>query len=105
MREHLDRYEFTNENYKALGTPGWRSDRGRIYILFGRPSNIESHPADPGYKPWEIWQYESIEGLNQVEFIFGDLTEFNNYELLHSNYQGNVLGEKIYIDWERLLIK
>jgi GWxTD domain-containing protein len=82
--EHYRRIEYANEHY-AAGIPGWRTDRGRIYIVFGPPDEIESHPSGGTYErpmeegggetstyPFEDWRYRYLEGIGQeviIEFV------------------------------------
>src|SRR5258708_510726 len=82
--EHYRRIVFANDHYQA-GTPGWRTDRGRIYIMYGKPDSIDAHPAGGPYQrtaeegggqtetfPFEIWRYRYIDGIGQeieIEFV------------------------------------
>jgi GWxTD domain-containing protein len=82
--EHYQRIAYANEHF-AAGVAGWRTDRGRIYIVFGKPDEIESHPAGGTYErpmeegggetstfPFEDWRYRYIDGIGQeviVEFV------------------------------------
>jgi len=82
--EHYQRIAYSNEHF-AAGVPGWRTDRGRIYIVFGKPDEIESHPSGGTYErpmeegggetstfPFEQWRYRYIEGIGQeviIEFV------------------------------------
>jgi GWxTD domain-containing protein len=82
--EHYRRIEYANEHFPA-GKPGWMTDRGRIYIVYGPPDEIESHPSGGSYQrpqeegggntstyPFEDWRYRYIEGIGQeviVEFV------------------------------------
>jgi len=82
--EHYQRIAYSNEHF-AAGVPGWRTDRGRIYIVFGKPDEIESHPSGGSYErpmeegggetstfPFEQWRYRYIEGIGQeviIEFV------------------------------------
>ena len=82
--EHYRRIAYANEHY-AAGIPGWKSDRGRMYIVFGPPDEIESHPSGGTYErpmeegggetstfPFEQWRYRYIEGIGQeviIEFV------------------------------------
>jgi GWxTD domain-containing protein len=82
--EHYRRIAYANEHY-AAGIPGWKSDRGRIYIVFGPADEIDSHPSGGAYErpqeegggetstfPFETWRYRYIEGIGQeimVEFV------------------------------------
>jgi GWxTD domain-containing protein len=57
--EHYRRIAYANERFRAA-EPGWRTDRGRIYITWGPPDQIESHPSgDSGTGPFEIWRYRA----------------------------------------------
>src|ERR1700730_9999195 len=82
--EHYQRIAYANEHY-AAGVPGWKTDRGRMYIVFGKPDEIESHPSGGSYErpmeegggetstfPFEQWRYRYIEGIGQeviIEFV------------------------------------
>ncbi len=82
--EHYRRIAYANEHF-AAGIPGWKTDRGRIYIVFGPPDEIESHPSGGTYErpmeegggetstfPFEDWRYRYIEGIGQeviIEFV------------------------------------
>jgi len=82
--DHYARMAYANEHF-AAGIPGWKTDRGRIYIVFGKPDEIESHPAGGTYQrpmeegggststfPFEQWRYRYIEGIGQeiiMEFV------------------------------------
>src|ERR1700734_285177 len=72
--EHYRRIAYANEHF-AAGKPGWKTDRGRIYIAFGKPDSIDSHPSGGSYErpmeegggetstfPFETWHYRYIEG-------------------------------------------
>src|SRR5258708_7353850 len=77
--EHYRRIQYANEHY-AAGLPGWKTDRGRIYIMYGKPDRIDSHPMGGPYQrsqeegggqtetfPFEVWRYRYLEALNQQE--------------------------------------
>src|SRR5213079_188174 len=82
--EHYRRIAYANERF-ASGIPGWKADRGRIYITFGPPDEIESHPSGGSYErppeegggttstyPFEQWRYRWIEGIGTdiiIEFV------------------------------------
>jgi hypothetical protein len=64
--------------------PGWKTDRGRIYIRFGPPEEIDSHPAaNGGQTPaHETWQYRLIEGVgNNVLMEFVDTKSNGEYQM------------------------
>jgi GWxTD domain-containing protein len=92
--EHYRRIAYTNERF-ASGIPGWKTDRGRIYITFGPPAEIESHPSGGTYErpfeegggttstyPFEKWRYRWIEGIgNDVNIEFVDPTMTGEYRM------------------------
>jgi GWxTD domain-containing protein len=82
--EHYRRIAYANEHF-AAGIPGWKTDRGRMYITFGPPDEIDAHPSGGSYErpieegggetstyPFEDWRYRYIEGIGQeviIEFV------------------------------------
>lgn len=85
---YLSRVEISNSKYKFLSTSGFKTDRGRVYILYGEPDEIDRFPNETDTKPYEIWAYNDIEG--GVIFIFGDFSGYGNYELIHSTKRGEI---------------
>src|ERR1700730_8483734 len=92
--EHYRRIAYTNEHY-ASGIPGWKTDRGRMYIMWGPPDEIESHPTGGTYDPpmeegggstttypWESWRYRYMEGIGEnVIWEFVDPSSSGEYRL------------------------
>ncbi len=82
--EHYRRIAYANEHF-AAGKPGWKTDRGHIYISFGKPDSIDSHPSGGAYErpmdegggetatyPFEVWHYRYLEGVGDnidIEFV------------------------------------
>jgi GWxTD domain-containing protein len=82
--EHYRRIAYANEHY-ASGIPGWKTDRGHMYIVWGPPDEIDSHPTGGTYDrpqeegggstttyPWETWRWRYIEGMGEnviMEFV------------------------------------
>jgi GWxTD domain-containing protein len=82
--EHYARIAYANEHF-AAGKPGWMTDRGHIYIAYGKPDSIESHPSGGQYErpmeegggetstfPFETWHYRYIAGIGDnidIEFV------------------------------------
>jgi GWxTD domain-containing protein len=83
--EHYRRIAFANERFKPrLDKGGWQTDRGRIYIMYGPPDEIESHPnGDAEHStPFEKWRYRHIEGIgNLVICTFIDPTRTGDYRM------------------------
>ena len=92
--EHYRRIAYANEHY-ASGIPGWRTDRGHMYIVWGPPDEIDSHPTGGTYDrpqeegggstttyPWETWRWRYIEGMGEnVIMEFVDPTGSGEYHL------------------------
>jgi GWxTD domain-containing protein len=86
--DYLERIKIVEQRYGALGKSGWKTDRGRVYLIYGEPSEIERYPNQIDTKPYEIWYYNELEG--GVIFIFADLTNFSDYQLIHSTSRGEL---------------
>ncbi len=93
--EYLKRVEFCNARFHTFRKEGYKTDRGRIYLQYGPPDRIDRYPNELNMKPYEIWQYQSIEG--GVIFVFGDITGYADYELLHSTKRGELRDD----NWTR----
>ena len=88
--EHYRRIAYANQNYWHLNIPGWKTDRGRIYITYGPPDEKESHPSGGSYRrtplegggttstlPFEQWLYRRIDGVGSnivIEFVDPTMT-------------------------------
>jgi len=82
--EHYARIIYANDHF-AAGKSGWRTDRGHMYIAYGKPDNIDSHPSGGNYErpmeegggststfPFETWHYRYLEGIGDnidIEFV------------------------------------
>src|SRR5947207_8159414 len=82
--EHYSRIAYSNEHF-AAGIPGWKTDRGRMYIMYGKLDEIDSHTSGGTYErpmeegggetstyPFETWRYRYLEGIGQeiiIEFV------------------------------------
>lgn len=92
--EHYRRIAYANERF-ASGIPGWKSDRGRIYITFGPADEVEDHPSGGTYQrpieegggttstfPFQKWRYRYIEGIgNDVIIEFVDTTMTGEFRM------------------------
>ena len=87
-RIYLDRVDFANARYKTMFSPGYKTDMGRVTLLYGQADEVNRFPNETNTKPYETWHYNSIEG--GVIFIFADQTGYNNYELIHSTKRGEL---------------
>lgn len=103
--EYYERIAYANEHF-ASGIPGWRTDRGRIYITWGKPDSIESHPTGGSYnRPtyegggstttygFEIWFYRYLEGVGSgIEIEFVDPTGTGEYRIARSPNEKDALA-------------
>lgn len=92
--EYYERIAYANEHF-ASGVPGWKTDRGRIYITWGKPDEVESHPSGGSYQresyegggstttyPFERWFYRYLAGVGSgVEIEFVDPTGSGEYRI------------------------
>jgi GWxTD domain-containing protein len=92
--EHYARIAYSNDHF-AAGKPGWRTDRGHIYIAYGKPDNIDSHPSGGSYErpmeegggntstfPFEIWHYRYLEGIgDNIDIEFVDTCMCGDYHM------------------------
>jgi GWxTD domain-containing protein len=92
--EHYRRIQYANDAF-AAGIPGWMTDRGRIYVMYGKPDRLETHPIGGPYRrrqeegggetstfPFERWEYRHIEGIgDDIELEFVDYSGGNLYKL------------------------
>jgi GWxTD domain-containing protein len=90
--EHYRRIAYANEHF-AAGKPGWKTDRGRIYISWGKPDSIDSHPSGGSYQrpidegggetstfPFETWHYRYLEGVGEnIDLEFVDSCQCGDY--------------------------
>src|SRR5262249_9987218 len=120
-QKYYERIQFANEHYSS-GMPGWKTDRGRIYIIHGKPDEIDAHPAGgaydrPSYEgggttttyPFEEWGYRNIDGVGtdiSIEFVdhsgSGEYRIARNYDekdaLLYIPNAGQTLLEQLGLD-------
>ena len=102
--EHYRRIAYANERFES-GKAGWKTDRGRIYIMHGPPDQIENHSFDGGYirpvwegggktrtYPFEVWRYRHIDGAgSDVELEFVDKTMSGQYRLAVGHWEKDAL--------------
>lgn len=82
--EYFKRVKEANKLYKQSFTSGWKSDRGRIYILYGAPSDVDKHFMEADVKNYEIWGYDNVEGGKICVFAEISTSGEGSYFLVHS---------------------
>lgn len=102
--EYYERIAYANEKFTS-GIPGWKTDRGRIYIAWGKPDSIESHPSGGAYDrpswegggststyPFEIWFYRHLDGVGDgIEIEFVDPTGTGEYRIARNANEKDAL--------------
>jgi GWxTD domain-containing protein len=96
--QYMKRVATASQRFTAMSRPGWKSDRGRVYLTYGEPSEIERFPNQIDSKPYEIWHYNELEG--GVIFVFADITGFSSYQLVHSTLRGELRDD----EWQRRIV-
>ena len=103
--EYYERIAYANERF-ASGIPGWKTDRGRVYIAWGKPDSVESRPSGgsydrPSYEgggstttyPFEIWFYRHLDGIGDgLEIEFVDPTGTGEYRLARNANEKDALA-------------
>jgi GWxTD domain-containing protein len=92
--DYLRKVREANDKYHSRQAEGWKTDRGRIFLMYGEPSSVTRFPNESGYRPYEIWNYDNIQG--GVEFVFVDFNLNNEYRLVHSSLRGEMQNS----DWK-----
>ncbi len=77
-----------DRRYTFLKRPGWKTDRGRVYILYGEPDHVTQNYAAAGQADHEIWDYDQLEG--GASFVFLDRNGFGDMDLVHSTKRGEI---------------
>ena len=80
---------------------GWRSDRGRILLIYGTPEFIDREYKSSRKNGYEIWEYHELRGQGTHQFIFIDTNENSSYPLIHSTFRDEIQNS----EWENYLYK
>jgi GWxTD domain-containing protein len=103
--EHYRRLAYTDEHF-ASGIAGRKTDRGRIYIIWGPPDETESHPTGGTYErspqqgggpstayPWEVWRYRHLEDIGEnIEIEFVDPSGTGEYHIAYDPCEKDALA-------------
>jgi GWxTD domain-containing protein len=100
---YYERVEYANKHFSS-GIAGVKTDRGRIYLKFGKPDDVESHPAGGAYNrdvsegggststyPFERWWYRNLPGRSDVEIEFVDPTSTGEYRIARNPFEKDAL--------------
>jgi GWxTD domain-containing protein len=100
---YYERLAFVNEHFSS-GIPGYKTDRGRIYLKFGKPDEVDSHPAGGAYQrdvsegggststyPFEKWYYRNLPGRPGADIEFVDPTGTGEYRLARNPFEKDAM--------------
>ncbi|MFN3597582.1 MAG: GWxTD domain-containing protein [Rubricoccaceae bacterium] len=98
-QQFYERLAVVNQRYREAGRPGFATDRGRVVLRYGFPTDIQRRPNDTETAPHEVWTYDNIRGEGRAQFVFADRFSSGQFEQIFSS----VAGERSLPDWEREL--
>jgi GWxTD domain-containing protein len=109
QEDFYSRIADANRRYRERGVaqiPGWRTDRGRVFVKYGPPHEVLQRPQAGSTNPYEVWKYTRGRAL---KYVFLDLTRFGNYSLIYTNDRREssrpnwqaLLGPEAVLDVER----
>lgn len=96
-KEYMNRIQYAETNFMSGLRKGWKSDKGRVYVLYGPADEIERFPNSPEANPYEIWHFNSLQG--GVEFVFVDRYSMGDYSLVHSTHRDELHNPDWYRDY------
>jgi GWxTD domain-containing protein len=100
-RDYMAKINEANLLFKQPFLDGWKTDRGRIYVIYGKPSDIERFPYEGETKSYEIWHYDEIQSGAICVFIESQQYGSGNYTLSHSTLRNELRND----NWQALLTK
>ena len=91
FQDYLAAVRRVNMSFKTTSFPGYRTDRGYVFLKYGQPDQIVESPNEPGAYPYEIWHYYQIGHQHNKRFVFMSKdSAANDYQLIHSDVIGEV---------------
>ena len=100
-RQFYERLRFVENRFSEFGREPYRTDRGRVYLTYGPPTEIARRIFEADAYPHEIWYYNDIPGEGRSVFVFVDRYSSNQFDLLHSD----VTGEVSVPQWETEVVR
>ncbi|MFN3385989.1 MAG: GWxTD domain-containing protein [Candidatus Thermochlorobacter sp.] len=98
-REFMNKVSEADKLYSTRFRRGYETDKGRIFLKYGRPTNVESVAGNQQSRPYEIWTYLNASEQIEMMFVFVDRSNVGNYELVHSTAPGEVQN----VNWRTLI--
>jgi GWxTD domain-containing protein len=95
--EYFKRVDYANEHYSKSFREGWKSDMGRVYIVYGAYDDLEDFPNSAENNPYQNWHYNNIQG--GVIFVFVDKTGLGSFTLVHSTDRNEIQDPNYMADY------
>ena len=97
FNDYLAAVSRVNKSFSNTSTPGYRTDRGYVFLKYGQPDQIVESPNEPGAYPYQIWHYYVVANQRNKKFVFMSKDDStNDYQLIHSD----VIGELNNYRWK-----
>jgi GWxTD domain-containing protein len=96
-QDYFERLQYVEQHFGGMRRPGWKTDMGRIMLMYGKPDEIERYPSNIDKRAYEIWHFYSVEGGTQCYFV--DIQDLGDMRLVHSTIRTELQDT----DWERWL--
>lgn len=91
FNDYLGAVRRVNMSFKTSSYPGYRTDRGYVFLKYGQPDKIMQEPNEPGAYPYEIWHYYAVANQRNKRFVFmAKDSAANDYQLIHSDVVGEI---------------
>jgi len=88
-KEYFARLDFATKNFRSDFRDGWKTDRGRVYAIYGKYDDIDRFPYEGSTRAYEVWTYNKLQG--GIIFVFIDMSAgFGDYVLVHSTAQNEL---------------
>ena len=93
--KYLGRAQLANTTYRGTFVDGWKTDRGRVLLVYDKPDEIERFPGSSDSNEYHVWHYYAIQG--GVYFVFADKRNMGDLELVHTTARGELFDP----EWRR----
>lgn len=91
FNDYLAAVKRVNMSFKTTSYPGYRTDRGYVFLKYGQPDKIVDQPDEPGAYPYQIWHYYEVAHQRNKRFVFmAKDRSTNDYQLIHSDMVGEI---------------
>lgn len=91
FQDYLAAVKRVNMSFQTTAYPGYRTDRGYVFLKYGQPDKIVEVPDEPAARPYTIWHYYQVANQRDKKFVFmAPDRSTNDYQLIHSNMVGEI---------------